>query len=100
MLTKNYRNFVTMTKYVMWGSYCPDVLEKRAPHRQAHLDGLQQQKTKGILVTIGPTQDLTKVFAIYEAPSIETVKTLVENDLYWQHQIWTEYEVKEWIQAL
>jgi uncharacterized protein len=37
---------------------------------------------------------------IYEAPSIEAVKTLVENDPYWQQQIWTEYEVKEWIQAI
>jgi uncharacterized protein len=89
-----------MTKYVMWGSCCPDVLEKRAPHRQAHLDGLHQQKADGILVTIGPTQDLTKVFAIYEAPSLDAVKALVEGDLYWQHGIWTEYEIKEWIQAV
>jgi uncharacterized protein len=89
-----------MTKYVMWGSYCADVLEKRAPHRQAHLDGLQHQKNAGLLVTIGPTQDLTKVFAIYEADSLEQVQQLVENDPYWQHQIWTEYEVKEWIQAI
>lgn len=100
MLTENYRNFLIMAKYVMWGSYCPDVLEKRAPHRQAHLDGLQKQKQDGILVTIGPTQDLSKVFAIYEAPNIEAVKNLVENDPYWQQQIWTEYEVKEWIQAI
>jgi uncharacterized protein len=84
----------------MWGSYCPDVLEKRAPHRQAHLDGLHQQKADGILVTIGPTQDLTKVFAIYEAPSADAVKALVEGDPYWQNGIWTEYEIKEWIQAI
>lgn len=29
-----------MTKYVMWGSYCDNVLEKRALYRQAHLDRL------------------------------------------------------------
>ena len=29
-----------MPKYVMWGSYCEDVLEKRAPYRQVHLDGI------------------------------------------------------------
>jgi uncharacterized protein len=89
-----------MTKYVMWGSYCPNVLEKRTPHRQAHLDGLHQQKADGILVTIGPTQDLTKVFAIYEASSLDTVKVLVESDPYWQNGIWTEYQIKEWIQAI
>ena len=51
-----------MTKYVMWGSYCEDVVNKRTPYREAHLAGLAQQKTDGVLVTIGPTKDLTRVF--------------------------------------
>ncbi len=89
-----------MPKYVMWGSYCNDVLEKRAPHRQAHLDGLAAQKASGVLVTIGPTQDLSQVFAIYDAPDETTVRQLVEADPYWHHGIWTEYTVKEWIQAI
>lgn len=33
-----------MAKYVLWGTYCDNVEEKRAPHRQAHLDGLKVQK--------------------------------------------------------
>lgn len=89
-----------MPKYVMWGSYCENVLEQRAPYRQAHLDGLAQQKESGMLVTIGPTADLTQVFAIYDAPDEATVRQLVEADPYWQNGIWTEYFVKEWIQAL
>lgn len=89
-----------MPKYVMWGSYCPDVLEKRAPYRQAHLDGLAKQKQAGVLITIGPTQDLTQCFGIYEADNEATVRQLVESDPYWQNGIWTEYEVKEWIQAI
>ncbi|MCY7320908.1 MAG: YciI family protein [Phormidesmis sp. CAN_BIN36] len=89
-----------MPKYVMWGSYCEDVLEKRTPYRPAHLDGLAKQKAAGVLVTIGPTKDLTKVFAIYEAQDEATVRQIVEADLYWQNQIWTEYDVKEWIQAV
>jgi uncharacterized protein YciI len=88
-----------MPKYVMWGSYCEDVLEKRAPHRQAHLDGLAAQKESGILITIGPTKDVTKVFGIYEAENEATVRQLLEADPYWQNGIWTEYDVKEWIQA-
>ena len=89
-----------MPKYIMWGSYCEGVLEKRVPYRQAHLDGLTQQKESGVLVTIGPTADITKVFAIYNAPDEATVRQLVEQDPYWQHGIWTEYAVKEWIQAI
>lgn len=84
----------------MWGSYCEDVINKRAPYREAHLAGLHQQKADGLLVTIGPTQDLTKVFGIYEAESEQQVRELVENDPYWQNGIWTEYAVKEWIQAI
>jgi uncharacterized protein YciI len=88
-----------MPKYVLWGSYCPDVLEKRAPHRQAHLDRLAQLKASGHLITIGPTQDLTKVFGVYEAEDEAAARHLVEEDPYWQHGIWTEYDVLEWIQA-
>ena len=88
-----------MPKYIMWGTYCEGVLEKRDPYRQAHLDGLAKQKQSGILITIGPTKDVTKVFGIYEAESEAKVRQLVEADPYWQNGIWTEYEVKEWIQA-
>ena len=88
-----------MAKYVMWGSYCDNVEEKRAPYRQAHLDGLKAQKEDGILLTIGPTKDLKQVFALYDAPNEKTVQELVENDPYWQNGIWTEYQIKEWIQA-
>ncbi len=89
-----------MPKYILWGTYCDDVLEKRAPHRQAHLDGLAQQKAAGILMTIGPTKDLTQCFGIYEADDEATVRQLIEADPYWQNGIWTNYEVKEWIQAI
>jgi uncharacterized protein len=89
-----------MTKYVMWGSYCADVVNKRAPYRDAHLAGLAHQKADGILVTIGPTKDLTKVFGIYEAHDEQQVRHLIEADPYWANGIWTEYEVKEWIQAI
>ncbi len=88
-----------MTKYVMWGRYCPDVLEKRVPHREAHLAGLARQKADGVLVTLGPTADVTRVFGIYEAESEAAVRALVESDPYWQNGIWTEYEVTEWVQA-
>jgi uncharacterized protein YciI len=83
----------------MWGTYCADVLEKRVPYRQAHLDGLAAQKEAGVLITIGPTKDITKVFGIYEAENEASVRQLIEADPYWQHGIWTEYDVREWIQV-
>ncbi|MBD2230288.1 YciI family protein [Phormidium tenue] len=88
-----------MAKYVMWGSYCEDVLEKRVPFRAAHLQGLQQQKDDGLLVALGPTTDNTKVFGIYEADNEAAVRQLVEGDPYWKNGVWTEYEVYAWNQV-
>ncbi|MFQ4139382.1 YciI family protein [Nodosilinea sp. PGN35] len=88
-----------MAKYVMWGSYCENVLEKRAPFREAHLAGLQQQKDAGLLVALGPTTDNARVFGIYEADSEAVVRQTVEGDPYWQNGIWTEYEVYGWNQV-
>jgi uncharacterized protein len=93
------RESSTVPKYVLFGSYCEDVLEKRTPYRQAHLDRIQQLKEQGIVVTLGPTKDLTKVFGVYDAPDEVTAQKLIEEDPYWQAEIWTEYTVKEWIQA-
>lgn len=88
-----------MPKYVFWGSYCNNALEKRVPYRQAHLRGLEQQKQQGILLSLGPTTDNTKVFGTYEAEDGEMVCQLIEADPYWQHGIWTEYRVYEWNQV-
>ncbi len=83
----------------MWGSYCDNVVKKRAPHRQAHLDRLATLKEAGSLITLGPTQDLTLVFGVYDVADEATVRQLIESDPYWENGIWTEYQVKEWIQA-
>ncbi|AGY59549.1 YciI family protein [Gloeobacter kilaueensis] len=88
-----------MAKYVLTGTYCPDVLEKRAPYREAHLGRLAGLKAAGKVITIGPTRDLTRVFGVYETDSEAEARELIESDPYWQHQIWTSYELFEWIQA-
>ena len=86
-------------RFVLWGTYCDNALEKRTPFRDEHLAGLQQQKESGVLITLGPTQASTHVFAIYEAESQQQVEELLHNDVYWRNGIWTELQVHPWIQA-
>ncbi len=86
-------------KFVLWGTYCENALEKRTPYREEHLAGLQRQKDAGILITLGPTEESTHVFGIYEAESKEQVEELLNNDVYWRHGIWTAIKVYPWIQA-
>ena len=99
-LGREYIKFMSeLKKFVMWGSYCEGVMEKRVPHRQAHLDNLKTLHESGQLLIIGPTQDVTKVFAVYAAIDESSVRQLVEADPYWQNGIWTDYEVHEWVQV-
>ncbi len=86
-------------KFAVWGSYCENVLEKRVPFREAHLNNLKELYASGKLQLIGPTQDVTKVFAVYIAPDLESARQLFESDVYWQNGIWTDYEIHEWIQV-
>mgnify|MGYP000002554451 FL=1 len=86
-------------RFVLWGTYCENALEKRAPYREEHLAGLQQQKDSGVLITLGPTEGSTHVFGIYEAESQQQVETLLKADVYWRNGIWTEIQVYPWIQA-
>jgi uncharacterized protein YciI len=86
-------------KFVLWGRYCENALEKRTPFREEHLAGLRQQKENGRLITLGPTEGSTHVFGIYEAESQAEVEALIRADVYWRQGIWTEFAVYPWIQA-
>lgn len=86
-------------KFVLWGTYCDNALERRTPYRDEHLAGLRRQKEEGILVTLGPTEGSTHVFGIYDADSREQVEQLVKDDVYWRKGIWTAVEIHPWIQA-
>ena len=88
-----------MARFVLWGTYCADALEKRAPHREEHLSRLKSLKQEGILVTLGPTEGSTHVFGIFEAETLSVVQQLVAADVYWKEGIWTAVDVYPWIQA-
>ncbi|MEB3256375.1 MAG: YciI family protein [Synechococcaceae cyanobacterium] len=86
-------------KFVLWGHYCDNALEKRTPFREEHLAGLRRQKEEGVLITLGPTETSSHVFGIYEADNREQVEALIQGDVYWRNGIWTRYEIHPWIQA-
>ena len=88
-----------MARFVLWGTYCGDALNKRTPYRDEHLSRLTELKESGRLITLGPTEGSTHVFGIFEASSLEEVRGLVEADIYWKKKIWTQVEVYPWIQA-
>ena len=87
-------------KFVLWGTYCDDALSRRTPYREEHLEGLRSLKQAGTLLTLGPTENSSHVFGIFEADSREQVERLIKADVYWRQGIWTAIEVYPWIDAI
>ena len=88
-----------MDKFIVFGRYCENAIQKREPFRDQHLDRLKTLKEENILVTLGPTKCTKYLFGIFNANNENELRVLIENDIYWQKGIWISYEIYNWIQA-
>ncbi len=88
-----------MDRFILFGRYCEQAIEKRAPFRQQHLDRLSKLKKEGKLITLGPTKCTRYVFGVFNASTIDEVRKLLEEDVYWKEGIWTSIDIYPWTQA-
>ena len=71
----------SMARFVLWGTYCENALEKRTPFRDEHLSRLKTLQEQGTLITLGPTQASTHVFGIFEATNEQQLRDLLVAEL-------------------
>ena len=88
-----------MEKFVVFGKYCEDAINKREPFRDLHLNRLKYLKDKNILVTLGPTKCTKYLFGVFNAVDESQIRDLIEEDIYWEKGIWINYDVYPWVQA-
>tara|TARA_Y100001968_G_scaffold3728_1_gene3248 strand:+ start:144 stop:413 length:270 start_codon:yes stop_codon:yes gene_type:complete len=88
-----------MERFVLWGKYCDNAIQKRAPFRDEHLDRLAILKQQGILITLGPTKCTRYVFGIFQISSLDELRNIIQDDVYWKQDIWTSFEIYPWVQA-
>ena len=88
-----------MELFVLWGKYCDNAVEKRSPFRNEHLNRLSTLKQQGILITLGPTKCTRYVFGVFKISTLDELKKLIEDDVYWKQRIWTSFEIYPWTQA-
>ena len=88
-----------MEKFVVFGEYCKDAINKREPFRNQHLNRLKSLKDRNVLVTLGPTKCTKYLFGIFNANDENELKDIIEEDIYWENGIWINYEIYPWIQA-
>ena len=88
-----------MEHFVLFGTYCDNAIEKREPFRAEHLARLSKLKDEGVLITLGPTKCSRYVFGVFQAKTLQEVKTLLEEDIYRKEGIWTSIDIYPWVQA-
>ncbi|MGD0265732.1 MAG: YciI family protein [Candidatus Methylomirabilota bacterium] len=80
-----------------------DYIERRAKHRQAHLDRILGLRTQGLVVAGGPAPDGRTAELFYRAEQRSDVARLIEEDPYYLAGAWTTYTLRaftEFIQPL
>ena len=88
-----------MEKFIVFGKYCEDAINKREPFREQHLKRLKNLKDRNILVTLGPTKCTKYLFGIFNANDEKELRELIEKDIYWKEGIWISFNIYHWVQA-
>lgn len=76
----------------------PDYLERRVPHRQAHLERLLELRARGIVIGGGPAPDGRTVDVFYRASEPDQVTPLIQEDPYTVHGVWTGHRLRSFAQ--
>ena len=88
-----------MEKFIVFGTYCKDAINKREPFREEHLNRLNTLKDENILITLGPTKCTKYLFGIFNCNNENELRELIEKDIYWKEGIWFSFDIYPWIQA-
>jgi len=75
----------------------PDFVERRQPHREAHLARMQRLREEGKVVMGGAWADPADgALVIYRAENLAEARRLVEEDPYFLAGLWPEVRLREW----
>ena len=88
-----------MEKFIVFGTYCEDAINKREPFREQHLGRLKNLKDENVLVTLGPTKCTKYLFGIFNANDDNQLRKIIEEDIYWKEGICTMFKIYPWVQA-
>ena len=77
--------------------YVPDILERRAPWREAHLARAQDAHERGVLLMAGAlTEPLDGAVLVFTTDDRSVVEDFVAQDPYVQHGLVTAWRIRPW----
>jgi uncharacterized protein YciI len=77
-----------------------DYLERREPHRRAHLERLMGLRARGIVIGGGPSPDGRSADLFYRVQQPDDVRRLIEEDPYYTSGAWPAYAPRSFSQFL
>ena len=96
VLCKNMSTSVEKKNYILKYGYVKDILEKRQPFRNEHLNLIQKHLDDGIITAAGPTVPPEKAYFLFSLTNKDTVEKFVSNDPYYKNELVTNVEIEEW----
>lgn len=98
------RSFSKTTKlaamnYLLKYEYIPDVLEKRGPYREGHLNLAKKMIEENKCLSGGPTGEPgveVPTGALFVFTDLESAKSYADNDPYVANGIVTKFSIEEW----
>jgi uncharacterized protein YciI len=83
--------------YLLFYEYPDDMLERRTPHRDAHLAHVQSQRDAGHIVMAGPLGDPpTGAALVFRGVGPDSIEGFVRDDPYMKAGLVTDWRVQLW----
>ena len=86
-----------MNTYAVVFTFVPNALERRKPYREAHLKHFCNLRDTGKIIMSGPWADAYDGgLILFRAESQLEVEKIIQEDPYYQANLWSEIHIREW----
>ena len=86
-----------MKTYAVVFTFVPNAMERRKPYREAHLKHFNKLKEAGKIIMAGPWADIYDgELILFRAESQMEVEKIIQEDPYYQANLWPEINIREW----
>ncbi len=83
-------------RHLLLYEYVADIAERRAPHRERHLEKLAAEREAGHITMAGPFDPPTGAAIVFEGVAREHVEAFAAADPYMEAGLITSWRVQRW----
>ena len=86
-----------MKTYAVIFTFVPNAMEERKPYREAHLKHFYELRDADRIIMSGPWADeYDGGLIVFRAESQMEVEKIIQEDPYYQANLWREIHIREW----